>query len=495
MASFYIRTDSAIIGPFTGVELREASLAGIVGPDSVISGTPTGSCYLALNIGLFSEKRIALPHPPDVQVPTYQVRGMSGAFQGPFKLRELVGFAVRGMLPTNALLQSTAAASDSTAQPWLPVERIPILSACLNGDLALIDSRGQVIRRAIQAKSAPVVVADARAPSEVAKNVDENDSTAFASTTTNTESQTDRAATGLSSTSRHRIGDAQDECPPSAITRALNSLGRRLSLPADFEFGLAVKRFVPVVAVMFVLASGAVAYLYWQNMPMSRAQVLGEWIDSSGSDTADFQPQFGIAFGEDGSCVIFNVNGDCWSGSFEWLARKDDGDGFETQQSLTTQTDEAEPNHVLDRVLPTDGLLRFGGRGDYSPDIDGHGVREVFVRREPSSLKLGYLTSVRFDKTGKSQDAAWVTLQQPKGLEPLDGGPDLLAESLSKVKASDLLATHGVPDEARRIYPFDLPGGKFNVEYANSQLIRYGKTKLVMNEAGLSRPDFLQTSK
>jgi hypothetical protein len=82
MAAFFIRTDAVASGPFTGVELREAAMAGILSPDSMIAGAPEGPWILASNAGLFSEKRVALPHPPNVAVPQYQVRGMPGAFQG-----------------------------------------------------------------------------------------------------------------------------------------------------------------------------------------------------------------------------------------------------------------------------------------------------------------------------------------------------------------------------------------------------------------------------
>jgi len=485
MANFFIRTDTAVTGPFSGVELREAALAGILGPDSVISGTPNGPWHLASNIGLFSEKRIALPHPLDVQVPLYQVRGMSGAFQGPFKLRELIGFAVRGMLPTNATLQSTLPSLDASLQPWMPVSRVQILSACLNGNLALIDNQGHVIRRAIHPISSPVEVHDARAPSEVAKNVDENDSTAYASTTANHESTIDQAVARRSHTSQ-QIDDDAAVGQPSAITRLFRSLSQRLA-PSEGGIVSFAMRLVPAVVVLLVLAGSGTAYFYWQNLPMSRTQVLGDWIGMVGNEAVDAKPGFGISFRASGACVIFNPAGDSWSGEFEWVARQNDKDGFATTQSVTTTVDVAEPNHLEEDVQVTDGCLRFAGRGEDQPSIDGHLVRYVFVRREPTGLRLGYLTTVRFNAAGKSQQAAWVMLQKAGDLKPISEQADLLAPQQSKLTATELLATYGIPDEARRIYPFDLPGNKFSVEFSNSQLIRYDKTKLIIDAEGLTQ--------
>ncbi len=495
MANFFIRTDSAITGPFSGVELREAALAGILGPDSIISGTPNGPWHLASNIGLFSEKRIALPHPPDVQVPQYQVRGMSGAFQGPFKLRELIGFAARGMLPTNATLQSTSPGPDGSPQPWIPVSRIQVLSACLNGNLALIDSQGHIIRRAIHPISAPVEVAHARTPSEVAKDVDKNDATAFASTTTSDTSPIDQATARVVPPPQQLNDAASVAGPPTAIMKLLRFLWQRL--PTHIEGGLAsfAMRLVPPAVALLILAGSGTAYLYWRNLPMSRGQVLGNWIATTDSDSVDAKPAFGISFKESGDCVIFNPAGDSWSGKFEWVARQEITDGFATQQSVTTTIDSAEPNHTQDMVQSTDGYLRFMGRGDYMPNIDGHPIRDVFVRREPTGLMLGYLTMVRYGKTGRSQQAAWVKLQKPKILKPVSELPVFVASSISELEATELLAVHGVPDEARRVYPYDLPGGKFSVEFSNSQLIRYGKTKLIITSNSHTHPDFLQMPK
>ena len=495
MATFFIRTDSTVTGPFTGVELREAALAGIIGPDSVISGTPEGPWHLATTIGLFSEKRIALPHPPDVQVPSYQVRGMSGAFQGPFKLRELIGFAVRGMLPTNAVLQSTLPTAGTSPQPWVPVNRLQILSACLNGDLALIDSRGQIIRLAIHSNATPSNVSNARVPSEVAKNVDENDATAFASMSPSTDLDANRSAAKPANV-KNLIGTESSNTGSSPRTNRLTQfLRQKLSFPTQLDVGAVALRLVPLLVSLLLLIGSGTAYWYWQSLPMSRTQVLGDWIERSDDGSESHLPRFGISFKENGDCVIFNPAGNSWSGKFQWAERRDHRDVFETPQSLTTIVDVAEPSHMLSDIQPTDGYVRFDGRGDDMPNIDGHPVQDVFVRRETTDVKIGYLTTVRYGKEGKSMQAAWVTLTKPVGWKPFDEPAELSATSISKVKASELLATYGVPDEARRVYPFDLPEGKFSLEFSNSQVIRYGKTKLIMAAQELRRPEVIEIAK
>ncbi|MCG8652869.1 MAG: hypothetical protein MI861_23720, partial [Pirellulales bacterium] len=129
MTDFYLKIDDRVLGPFSGVEVREAALAGVVSPRMGISNSPQGPWTLASLTGLFSESNIPLPHPEGTHVPQFRLTGVSEALQGPFKLRELIGFAVRRMLPPDALLQS-----DSHSH-WVPVTRINVLSACLQGDL------------------------------------------------------------------------------------------------------------------------------------------------------------------------------------------------------------------------------------------------------------------------------------------------------------------------------------------------------------------------
>ena len=141
MTEFFVLTDRYIVGPLTGVELREAALAGILRHDGIVGGSREGPWYSAADIGLFSEKKAALPHPPDIHVPQYQVRGMPGAFQGPFKLRELIGFAARGMLPADALLQG------DDSDEWIEVRRYRVLAAVLAGELVVVDESGNVVVR------------------------------------------------------------------------------------------------------------------------------------------------------------------------------------------------------------------------------------------------------------------------------------------------------------------------------------------------------------
>ena len=107
----------------------EATLARIVLPETGIGASRSGPWTRAADAGLFSDKHVPLPHPPGTQVPQFRLTGVSEAFQGPFKLRELIGFASRRMLPTDALIQADGHTD------WTPVTRIGILNACFNGEL------------------------------------------------------------------------------------------------------------------------------------------------------------------------------------------------------------------------------------------------------------------------------------------------------------------------------------------------------------------------
>jgi hypothetical protein len=62
---FYYQLDGSVIGPVTGVELRNAALAGNVFPSTLVANDPNGEWVLAkFAEGLFDEGGMPLPHPP-----------------------------------------------------------------------------------------------------------------------------------------------------------------------------------------------------------------------------------------------------------------------------------------------------------------------------------------------------------------------------------------------------------------------------------------------
>lgn len=63
---FYYQFDGSVIGPVTGIALRNAALAGNVVSTTLISHSPTGGWIPAARVrGLFDERGKPLPHPPE----------------------------------------------------------------------------------------------------------------------------------------------------------------------------------------------------------------------------------------------------------------------------------------------------------------------------------------------------------------------------------------------------------------------------------------------
>ena len=63
---FYYQLDGSVIGPVTGIELRNAALAGNVTPRTLVANDPNGEWLLAVFVnGLFDEGGTPLPHPPE----------------------------------------------------------------------------------------------------------------------------------------------------------------------------------------------------------------------------------------------------------------------------------------------------------------------------------------------------------------------------------------------------------------------------------------------
>ena len=57
-----------------------------------------------------------------------------------------------------------------------------------------------------------------------------------------------------------------------------------------------------------------------QPLRTDRSEVIGNWVSISSHKKGK---AFGISFKEDGTCVVFNSDGDCWSGDFQWLGKRD----------------------------------------------------------------------------------------------------------------------------------------------------------------------------
>ncbi len=526
MTAFFVQTDRCISGPFTGVELREAALAGIIGPDAVVGGSQQGPWFRATDIGLFSEKKTPLPHPPGTHIPHYQVRGMSNAFQGPFKLRELIGFAARGMLPADALVQSDC--SDN----WVRARRYSVIAACLNGELVLTDGTGKLVLRSnVLAKNSNPedTLQGARAPIELAKTVDASEVAKVPPPPP--ISQTHGVAVAQPEPQRIHAPELESTRPPSRLAQMWSSrvVPIREAL-ADLLGRLAHPRLaIQLVCLVLVFAGVASAFSFWKQMSMRRDEAIGDWVCMP-SDNGELS--FGISLRADGRCVIFNMRGASWSGDFDWVQRRDDSNGFQQIAPFSTVFDQLGPTHQAGPIKPTDGYIHLSGFVKEPPMIDGHPVRDLFLRREGDQLRLGYLTSVDWTEHTKSMQAGWMTATKLNNKRPDVGGKlqtiepelpvptadfggqkpmhiskaiDAVQEGVpsgsgaaqtfvygtltysNKVNAAYLLKHFGLPDEARPLFPFEVPEMRNGPSFEGVQLVRYGDLKFFLSNDGQLR--------
>jgi hypothetical protein len=397
MTLFFIRTDSCSAGPFTGVELREAALAGILSPESQLAATPSGPWVDAMKAGLFSEDRLPLPHPHEVLAPQFHVRGMAGASQGPFKLRELIGFAARGLLPRDSLFLS------GPDQPWITIDRLRILLACVAGELTMLNLQGQVVLRASRPATSTLDLTALRTP---------------------------------------RIG--------------------------------------AMAAAGLLLVATAYAVSYWQQLPVQKQAIVGDWIGGLGEEGGASENAFGLKFHENGRCVFFNPKGSSWSGDYDWVERREAASRQPRLQSLHVIVDNAEPNHVVEEVRASDGYLRLSGIRGSKPKLDGHAVSDLFVRKNGNSVRLGYLTEVTASEPGKRMKAAWVEVTSAKTVVPANGQANLAAAESLKASPVEMLLAFGVPDEARDLYPFEARRENLRDDETDATAIRYGDQRLIL---------------
>ncbi|EMI17931.1 hypothetical protein RMSM_05146 [Rhodopirellula maiorica SM1] len=547
MAGFFVKTEHSAAGPFTGVELREAALSGIIGPHSLVGDTDTGPWHPAMAIGLFSEKRIALPHPEGTVVPRYHVRGMIGSAQGPFKLRELIGFAARGMLAADVEIQS------DVTQTWIPVNRIHVLRACLKGDLVLLGSAGEIQRRTDLASPhfvgtpASVVSPSAAAvvPETVARSAQHHSDVRFGSPEHRFDNQP-LGSTDAVDTSPADSAYAAAETWPVSQTDAADDnsdhnnsdrerfplrlrkrIGRCATLVREWPRSPVALR---SIAVLFVIAAIGIFQSQYQTAGMAPDRVMGDWIEASAEGQSSQPASFAISFRDDGRCVIFSPYGRSWTGDFSWTDRQSDAPEFSSPHAIEANFDAIAPNHLHSPVQPTDGHVRFQGMMSSPPEIAGRLLRDCFLRRDGDSLLLGYLSSVRWSKGQKSMQAGWIRLQPlshpttprvaeklksiPSEPRPADvmrsSEPDFpIADAIvsidkgpagkrgprfasphgrltysSLVDADYLLRTFGIPDAARPLFPFEAPRLRPGPSFETSQLIRYGELKFLMNREG-----------
>lgn len=121
MTAFYVRCIDNVIGPLSGVELREAAVAQLVTPGTPVAAKPTGPWSRATNArGLFDGSGQPLPHPTSTSVPRWRLRTSRGEF-GPFPLHTLLRLLKDGAITADSVVR----AEDS--KHWLPLKSVTSL--------------------------------------------------------------------------------------------------------------------------------------------------------------------------------------------------------------------------------------------------------------------------------------------------------------------------------------------------------------------------------
>ena len=253
---------------------------------------------------------------------------------GPFKLRELIGFAVRGMVPTDAMIKS------DVSKDWIPIERIRMLRACFSGDMVLLGEGG---------KTHP----DNRVPVRP-KSIDITRSTA--AKLDESESDSDLLIVGdeglvieedAAEESETDAPNRRREQKPSPRSRRVSGPSVRIPLPGLPRF-LTPRLLVNVLGLLVVVAGIGAAYSYWRNMSMSSDAIVGDWIGGGNAGA----PNFGITFGENGRCVIFDSEGESWSGDYAWATRNDDSAGFQEIDPISADVDKLDAGYQSGPVKP-----------------------------------------------------------------------------------------------------------------------------------------------
>lgn len=491
MTAFFVRTDVGAAGPFTGVEIREAALAGLLTPETVLSNSPSGPWTAACQAGLFSEKRVPLPHPEGVGIPVFHVKGLPPSFSGPFKLRELIGFAARGLLPAGVLLRA------DTQTTWLAVDRIHILEATLRGDLVLIDHQGSVIRRAGRSSTVGQVEGARQAEGTAQHDAVRQTNVARAPIELARSAVHDvcsqQEALQVAAPNHFAVAESESKSAvavAATVTRPATAEGKPVAgVGRSFHFEwspILLRRLFQMVAIVVVLAFGGYAYSARRTPALEMQRAVGEWAvgDASGEGNGSVN-RCGVALRSEGTCIVFNAEAPCWSGRYQWLERTDDDRGLrgvETKIELET----ASPHHQVAPVLPTDGYLKFVGQGDMLPIIDGHAVSDAFVRRDGKRLSMGYLVSIEINAESKQLNAAWIPMNKLVHQSPKEEMSSMTTARMPN--AINLLTAYGIPDEARPLQPYEIPVDKMADRYQDAQLIRYGPSRFALSSSQTWQP-------
>ena len=515
MSAFFLPTDHSVAGPFTGIELREAARAGVIPFDAIIGGSAKGPWFNAVDVGLFcKEKRTPLPHPQGTEVPNFEVRGLPNLNEGPFQLHELIELAARGMLQGDTEIRR------SHSDHWVPAQSIGVLMACLNGEFTRVDASGNVTVRTSVLPGLKDTQVIKRA-SQNAKPLNELESGCLEDGVLVDDTHLPPATTRKS-----QAGQAKQK---------IANLRERNKVPWNIKFQRALESLADPrlaarrISVLLFLAGLFALYSHWSGSRMGREEVLGNWARTVQID-GETKVVFAASFRDDGHLVLFNSKGKCWTGAFDWTEPRHQQNGFD--QSFSTTIDQVSDSHQPGPVAASDGYVTFRGFVKDAPQIEGHEVRDFFVRRSGKDLMVGYPLAVHWTPSGRTMEAGWITLKPMNGSQrdvsaglrqlsqrgappPSDYGgtsPPHISEAISVVESnkpsrhrngtgalqgsiayasdfdsSDLVAKFGMPDEAREVYQFEKPELDRGPNLDDAQAIRYGNLIFLVSDQGKLR--------
>ncbi len=428
MCDYFVRTDVASVGPFSDVELRELAFAGLLKPDSKIATSPNEHWISAQSMELFSFQKMPVPHPEGTVVPHFEVQGLPPAFRGPFKLRELFGFASRGMLSPDALIKG------DKEEEWRLVQQFPALMFCLNGDLVKLGVDRQLVLRTT-GNPEKVNLDNTLAPIELAKQAallrpSSVEPTSLSTAIVDEGYEAERAAiqaanaNAKTSSGTHSIANAKNatraETNDSAQTISsrpkldyLRELLKREIAWSDLVQPSRWSRsgFISMVASMCLIAV-AVIYAFTKKPPNPNDRILGIWYGESSHPLPETSNIYGISFKEDGQCIIFESEGNSWQGAYSFSERHGQDSLYDSLMPLDSVMSTVESSHQAQTVQPDDGYIRFISTDGTTPKIDGRPIEEAFVRFGRDELQLGYVTTIHWTVESKAIEAGWIALRR-----------------------------------------------------------------------------------
>lgn len=447
MADLYVRTIQAVIGPVSGVEIREAALAGVIRHDAVIGGSPEGPWHLANEIGLFSEKRTPLPHPSGTDIPMFQIRNREDE---PLKLRELIGFISRGLMPLESEIRiacmvpagsnklpvhSGNTASEGVQPVWFKIPRMRILAACLSGELVRVSEAGQLIpmsshelivkQLASEAVQSGQQLADSigRRPIDVAEKaaigvispqakqhrVDQEEAAAAEAEQENLAAKRNAELEQQHADQAKRLASAKRW---HAILHPGEKIGRLIApLKKRYASQLPVLRVAGLyLAIAVVFIGTASAYVLLRDTSLGRDEVIGRWV-ALGNFEEGNASSFEIHLSEDGNLSIESADGAVWQGGFRFSSANVSS-GLPAAGEIPTisviETIDADQEHGF--VVPDDGHIELSGFIKDPPLIDGRAVRDFFVRRKEQNLLVGYPAAIHMTTTSSFLEVGWIEM-------------------------------------------------------------------------------------